>query len=186
MTHAADATKEKIVELLGAGISQSQVASACGVEESYISQLMEDEQFRELIQEKRAGKAVADKQIDDTIERIEKNALDKIERLLPFETNLMKVLKVFQAANAAKKKAESALQPQTNAGAVVNILMPQQALIQFKLTADSQVVEVGARALTTMPAAQIHAKLREKKAERLVVDATPAISERMAKRLAEF
>ena len=46
---------------------------------------MEDEQFRELIQEKRAGKAVADKQIDDTIERIEKNALDKIERLLPFE-----------------------------------------------------------------------------------------------------
>ena len=70
----------------------------------------------------------------------------------------MRVLKVAQVANAAKRKSEAATavqQPST----IVNIALPQQALVEFKLSTDKQVVEIDGRSLTTMPSHVVQAKL---------------------------
>lgn len=177
--------KDKIRDLLGAGVSQVQVANALGVEESYVSQLMADDRFREEVQTLRAAKATEYIEVDGKIEDLEKMALDKMIKLMPFETNLMKAAKIFQIANGAKKKAEAAVNSQP-ASTVVNITLPQSTIVNFKMSSDKQVVEVGGRSLVTMPSHVVNQKLKEKQALALLTDATPAIDAATAKKLAQF
>jgi len=76
--------KEYAVSLLAQGIPTSQVAAACGVDDSYISQLRADPEIQRQIAEARADHAVTDAKFDDTLERAEALALEKIEKNLPF------------------------------------------------------------------------------------------------------
>ena len=52
--------KDYAVSLLAQGIPTSQVAAACGVDDSYISQLRADPEIQQKIAEARAGHAVTD------------------------------------------------------------------------------------------------------------------------------
>ncbi len=186
MSNSGDAIKERILDLLGSGVTQVQVAAACGIDESYISQLMEDEDFRQQVLDKRASRVIEHKETDDTIDRIEKKSLEKLEKLIQFETNIMRVLRVFQAANAAKKKTESNVPATGTAGTVVNISVPMTAVVQFKMTPDAQVVEVGDRSMVTMPAQVVNKKLQERKAERLLASDAVLMPTDAMKQLAKF
>ena len=177
--------KDKVLDLLGAGVMQVQVAQALGVDESYVSQLMADESFRNEVQLRRAARAAEHIELDGKIEDLEEMALNKVLKLLPLETNLMKALKVFQVANAAKKKSEAAVNAQTPS-TIVNITMPQNALVHFAMTSDKQVVEVDGRSLTTMPSHVVSQKLKERRAQSLLSDLTPAIDSETARKLAAF
>jgi transcriptional regulator with XRE-family HTH domain len=177
--------RERVIELLGAGVTQSQVAAALGVEESYVSQLMSEEEVRAEVSNLRATKAAGYIQVDGTIENLEEVALERITRLLPMEANLMKALKVFQVMNAAKKKSESSIAPQQPAN-IVTINLPQQALVTFQMSSDKQVIDIAGRSLTTMPSHQLQARLKERQAATLLADQTPAIDPKLAARLAQF
>lgn len=177
--------KDKVIEMLGAGVLQVQVATALGVEESYISQLMAEDGVRDQVAQLRAIKATEYLQHDSAIEDVEAIALERVMKLIPMETNIIRALKVFQVANAAKKKSESSVTPQ-QPSSIVNITLPQQALVEFKMTVDKQVVEVQGRSMATMPSHVLQAKLRDKKAQELLADTTPAIQSDLAKRLAQF
>lgn len=182
---ALSSTQERILDLLAAGVSQVQTAAALGVEESYVSQLMANEEFRSAVSLKRADKAVDQIEHDGKIDDIEEKAWERVQKLLPMETNLMRVLKVAQVANAAKRKTETSIIPQ-QPSTIVNIALPQQALVHFKLSSDKQVVEVEGRSLATMPSHVVQAKMRERKAQTLLIDATPAIDSGTAAKLASF
>ena len=67
--------KDYAISLLAQGIPTSQVAAACGVDDSYISQLKADPEVQQKIAEARAGHAVTDAKFDDTLERAEALAL---------------------------------------------------------------------------------------------------------------
>lgn len=184
-TLSLNGTQEKILDLLGAGVPQVQVATAVGVDESYVSQLMAEDWFRGAVQERRAAHAVESIEHDEKIDSIERRAWERIDKLLPLETNLMKLLKVAQVANAAKRKSEVAV-ASTQPATIVNIALPQSALVQFKMTSDKQVIEIEGRSMNTMPSHVVQSKLREKKAASLLVDQTQLIPQDMASKLAAF
>jgi transcriptional regulator with XRE-family HTH domain len=178
--------QERVKDLLAAGVSQTQVASAVGVSESYISQLMENEEFRDEVIRARGEAALEDVKADEETDDIEGIARRKIKQLLPFENNVMKVLKVYQVMNGAKRKTEPAQQLQNTAGVIVNITLPQRAIVDFKLTSDRQVVEVAGRSMATLPSNVLHQKLRQEQANRLLLDKGQPIEDAVLKKLQKF
>lgn len=181
-----NATQEKIRDLLAAGVSQTQVAHAIGVDDSYVSQLMADEEFRTQVQDQRAKTAGAAVAADQEVESIEAIAREKIRKLLLVETNLMKVLQVYKTMNGADRKFASASASGMPAGTTVNIQLPQQAAIQFKLSSTKEVIEIEGRALATLPSHQVEKRLRELRAVQLVQDVTPLVDQALVQKLAQF
>lgn len=183
---ALNGTQQRIMELLGAGASQVQVAMAVGVEESYVSQLMADEGFRAAVQERRADVALKHAETDAKIDSIEEKAWRRLDQLVELETNTMKLLKIATAANAAKRRTDGSQQAASTSAPVVNITLPQSAVVEFKMTTDKQVVEIGGRSMNTMSSAHVHAALREKKAKELAQDVTPQVSGKTKQLLSDF
>lgn len=157
--------KDKIIEMLGAGVTPVQVALACGVSESYISQLLADEHVEAQVKALRVEKAAAyvehDAQLDSDEEVVRRKVRRNIDDgfLKPME-----LLKHFQVLNAARRKSEGAGTAQVPTSTIVQLHLPTAAAVQFKMTVDKQVVEIDGRAMTAMPAAQVAKMLREKKA----------------------
>jgi hypothetical protein len=102
------------------------------------------------------------------------------------ETNLMKLLKVATAANAAKRKSGGNAVTAPATAQIVNIQLPQSAVVEFKMTPDRQVVEISGRSMNTMSSAKVHAALREKRAKELVEDVTPQVNGKTADLLSQF
>lgn len=161
--------KGKIVEMLGAGVSPVQVALACGVSESYISQLLADEDIAQQVKELRVQRASAYVEHDDALDSDEEVARKLVRRNL--DTGLLKpmeALKHFQVLNAARRKSDSHGGAQVPTSTIVNLNLPPAAAVQFKLTTDKQVIEIDGRSMTAMPAQQVTKLLREKKAAEML------------------
>ena len=157
--------KSKIIEMLGAGCSPVQVALACGVGESYVSQLLSEEAIAERVAELRATRAAAYLEHDDAIDTDEEVARKLVRRNLDNGfLKPMEALKHFQVLNAARRKTDSGSNTQVPTSTVVNLNLPAMAAVQFKLTMDKQVIEIDGRSMTTMPAQKVTKMLREKKA----------------------
>jgi hypothetical protein len=161
--------KEKIVEMLGAGVTPTQVALACGVSDSYISQLLADENIATEVAEKRTVRAAAFVESDASLDSDEEIARSAVRRnldhgfLKPMET-----LRHFQVLNAARRKSDSHAGAQVPTSTVVQLNLPAAAAVQFRLTVDRQVIEVDGRSMTTMPAQRVTKMLREKKAQEML------------------
>lgn len=171
-----DYNKDKIIELLGAGISAVQVASACSVDESYISQLLSDDAINARVQALRVARASKYVEHDDSIETAEKNALALIARNLEnsFTLKPMEVLKHFQVLNAARKKTDGSSNAAVPQSTVVTLHIPAAAAVQFKMTTDKQVVEIEGRSMNTMPASAVNKLLRERKAKAQLLESLGA------------
>lgn len=171
--------RDKIIEMLGDGYSQTVVAAAIGVSDSYISQLVAEPEVAELIQAKRVAKLDGVKAHDDGIDSLEKDALAKMHRLLPFVTKPMEVVRIFEAANSAKRKHEQTgpqnVVPTTT---IVQVQLPAAALSHFKISTDRQVVEVEGRSMNTLPAKNLNEQLKQRQEARknspLITDASSA------------
>lgn len=168
---------EKIIELLGRGISQSSVAMAVGVSDGYISQLMADEEIKRRVQELRLKHLQAFTDHDDEVDDLESKALRKLHSLLPFVSKPMEAVRIFQVANTAKRKAEGVDPTQTGhvTAPIVQLNLPASAAVHFKLSMDKQVVEVEGRSLATLPSKELNKQLAERRENvPLISDATTA------------
>jgi hypothetical protein len=155
------------------------------VEESWVSQLMAEEEFREEVERMRGEAAAGRLENDKRIDSIEDRAWQKVEQLLPIQTDIMKVLKVAQAANTARRTAAGAIgvsQPST----VVQLTLPTAIHVEFKMSSDRQVVEVDNRPLQTMASSTVHALLNQQRAHKLLTDATPQVDDKTQRLLNEF
>lgn len=163
--------QEKIQEMLGAGLTQSQVAHAVGVDESYISQLMTDEEFVRTVQELRSEKASAFIEHDGRIDTMEQAALARISESIPF-MKPMDALKTFQTLNSAKRKTglNHGVQQVPSQIAILNL--PENASVVFQLSTDNQVVSVEGRSVATLPSSNVTAMLRKRQAEAQLVKLT--------------
>lgn len=160
-----DYTKDRVVELLGAGVTPVQVASAVGCSESYVSQLLAVPEIEAMVRKLRSERAAEYIEHDDSVQAAEKAALGLVRRnvdngfLKPMEA-----LKHFQVLNAARRKSDSTGGTAVPTNTIVNFTLPENAAVQFKMTTDRQVIEVDGRSMATLPAAQVAKMLREKKA----------------------
>jgi hypothetical protein len=133
--------KDYAVSLIAQGIPTSQVAAACGVDDSYISQLKADPEVQQRVAEARAGHVVADSQFDNTLERAEALALEKIEKNLPF-ANMGQALAAFRILNGARRRKDQFAQTEHNVSVTVALTLPQAAIPRYITNTKNEIIEV--------------------------------------------
>jgi hypothetical protein len=171
----ATSTRERAIKLLGQNIQQSLVASAIGVSESYISQLLVEEGVAAEIAQLKAASLEAAVEKDETIESLEKSALAKIKSQLTYVKSPLEAARVFQILNNAKK-ATQAPQLGDSAGVqIVQITLPAAARgssVRISLNTSNQVIDVEGRSMAPLPSKalpQLAKRLADKTAETVVV-----------------
>jgi len=152
--------KEHIRELLAKGLSQASVASIVGVDPSYVSQLMAQEQFAAEVGEGRALAVGAHIKRDERLDAIEDGMIGKVEEMVksPFMFRKpMEAVRALQIVNGLKRRASTVLDTQAgNAGAVVMLTMPTAIINNFYapvLDINQNVVKIGDTDLITIQSA---------------------------------
>ena len=177
MTSTTSNVRDRALTLLGNGIPHSAVAAALGVDASYITQLMSDEDFSEKVTEAKFTTLSKYNEHDSSIDALESKILVKMSESLPFMTKPLELLKSFQVLNSAKRKGHATAEPVTTKQTIVQLILPEITLQKFQSNIHNQVVQVGERSLVTMPSKQLlqitEVKNVESRIEKLSAGATP-------------
>lgn len=143
--------KEHAINLLAQGIPTSQVAAAVGVSDSYISQLKADEEVQRQIAERQAAHSIADSNFDDTLERAEAMALEKIEKNLPF-ANMGQALAAFRILNSARRRKDEFVQKDTAVSVTVNLTLPANNIPKYITNQANEIIEVEGKTMISASA----------------------------------
>jgi len=151
---------DKIKELLAAGLPNSTVASAVGCSESYISQLMANEEFREDVINRKTAALTANTKRDLSIDSIEDKVIAKLEELVDGNHiyKPQEVLRTFQVLNAAKRRGISANEHLHAQQTVVQLQIPPEFLRRFTgftIDGKGEVIESDGQTLVSMPASTL-------------------------------
>lgn len=156
-------SKERVLKLLGSGLSNDAVATAVGCEHSYISQLMAEEDFKEKVLELRSVALTAATERDRKADSLEERALDKLEGMLDWIHKPADMLKFFQVLNAAKRRGTTATDNLVINQQIVNLQLPAVALQKMVIDGRGEVVEIDGQSMLTMqPATLIRQIVAEK------------------------
>lgn len=146
---------DRIKSLLGQGLSGTVVASAVGCDPSYVSQLMDQEDFRNEVLVAKATKAEAGVGRDAKWDQVEDIALDKAIQMLPMVSRPSDLIRIAQMANAAKRRTTEFANGAESASPTVQLILPPSANIVLQMNAQAQVVEVDGRSMTPLPTAHL-------------------------------
>jgi hypothetical protein len=140
-------SKPQILEMLCQGLSPVQVSTTLGVSESYISQLLDDEDFKVELEEKKVAAAQEDIEYDNQIDRVEGTFLDRIESKAPL-ANLQQSLQAFSVLNKAKRRKDSAIiRSAPQAGTIVNLQLNINLIPQYLTNGKNEIVEVEGKSM---------------------------------------
>jgi hypothetical protein len=145
-----NSTEERVLHLLGSGIGPEQVASACGISVSRVSQLLSDEEFAQAVAELRFENLEKHNRLDNKYDQMEDTLLDSMQNLLPMLTRPLEILRAIQVINSAKRRGISAPEQVTHQQTVVNLVMPKAIVQQFTTNINNQVIQAGAQTLETI------------------------------------
>ncbi len=154
-------TKEHAILLLSQGIPTSQVAAACGVSDSYISQLKADPEVQAQIAEKQAAHSIADIQFDDDLETAENMALQKIKSNIAF-ANMGQAIAAFRILNTARRRADPVVASDAAVSVTVNLTLPQSAVPRYVTNANNEIIEVEGQTMLSATAKNLDQILAEK------------------------
>lgn len=159
------ASKDQIVSLLGLGLSNTEVALAVGVEPSYITQLMADDEFAAEVTTKRAAALTANSRRDASIDTIEDKLLNKLEEIVDNQQlyKPMEVLRAASVVNQMKRRGVQASSGSTVINNIVNLTLPAAVKRQYTLNNQSEVVDTDGQTLVTMPTSTLLKELANKR-----------------------
>lgn len=166
--------RDKIIEMLGKGISATQVAAAVGCDDSYVSQLMSDETVASEVARLRAEHFAIFVEQDAKLDDAEAQALQRLQTLVPFITKPSEAARVYSVLNAAKRRTHDSINAAQAPAQTVVLDLPQASRVALTVTHDRQVIEIAGRSMTTMPAKSLAAQLEQRNAARLLSAEVPA------------
>lgn len=146
----AQTTEEKAKSLLGAGATPSQVASALGVDPSYISQLLSNEEFSRQVTEIRYTSLVRHNERDGKLDTLEDTLIKKLQDLIPHMYKPSEIIHAFTRINQAKRRGSAAPEQAIQHQTVINLNLPTQILQHFTVNAKNQVIQAGQQELITV------------------------------------
>lgn len=159
----------KALDLLGSGVQPVQVAAAIGVSESYISQLLADEQFQLAVAQKRYDSLLAASERDASYDAIEDELLQKLKTSLAFMTKTGEILAAIKVINGAKRRGASSTVGASSQSQVVQLVLPAGVRARFAQDAQGQVVEVqtdtGSHSLLTATSSGVKQLLAAQKSQ---------------------
>ena len=147
--------KERIIALLGNGVSPAVAASAVGCSESYVTQIASDPEVAGRISllrfENLQAATVRDKKVDSLEDALIKKLEDSMDLLMrPAE-----IIKTFAIINAAKRRGAAAPEQAHIANQVIALFLPQHTAVHFQLSSSKEIIEVEGTPLITMPSSQL-------------------------------
>ncbi|RKX65257.1 MAG: hypothetical protein DRP42_05040, partial [Tenericutes bacterium] len=148
--------------------------AALGVEPSYISQLLSNEEFAAQVATLRYEALSKHNERDGAYDTLEDKLLAKLEKSLSLIFKPDTLLKAIQVVNGAKRRGQSAPEQVTNQNTVVSLLMPVQIVNKFTTNINNQVVKAGDQDLITIPSGQL-LKQTEQLLEERVESANPVL-----------
>lgn len=162
----AETLQGRIQKLLGQGLPTSVVASAVGCDPSYVSQLLENEEFKNTVLLTRATKAEGAVTRDGKWDKIEDMALEQAEKMLPLVTRPSDLVRLASMANSAKRRAAEYSGASETGAPVVNIILPAMAAVHFQINVNSQVVEIDGRSTAALPTKHLMEIVKDRRAAR--------------------
>ena len=179
------ATSEQIIEYAAKGMQQVQISRMLGVEESYVSQVVNTEEAQERIQARAAQISEVNAKFDTEAEEAEMTALQSVKRRLP-TANFQQSLQALRVLNALNKRRDTSPATRQVQGTVQTLTLPQQFVTQFVINSQSQIVEVGGRTMVSASAGQLPA-LAQAKLNRIAgTEEVPALSQPKVERTDEL
>jgi len=154
-------TDQKIKELLGNGLSNDVVASTVGVTPAYISQLMSEETFKQDVIEKRTQTLASHTIRDRSLDKIEDSLIERIGAAVEDHTiyKPQDLLRTFMVINGAKRRGVGVQEALVQTNKVVNLTISQKVVNKFTTNVHNEIVAIGDRDLTTIPATSLLKKL---------------------------
>ena len=162
------ATEERALSLLGQGCGPELVASAIGVSVSRISQLLSTPEFAEKVAELRFASLARHNERDQRADRIEDMLLEKLENVIPYITDPMKLVAAYTRINAAKRRGSSSPDAITTQTQVVALNIPSVVINQhvkqdITVNINNQVIKAGNQDLVTVQSASMEKLLARSK-----------------------
>lgn len=150
-------TRARAQELLGSGIAANLVAQTLGVSESYVSQLLSEDEFLKGVVALRYENLSRHNKRDQEYDALEDKALAMLKETLPMVFDPMKLSRIIQTLNSAHRRGQSAPDSITQQNTIVNLTMPtvivdRHAAAHAVITKDAnnQVIEAGGQTLVTI------------------------------------
>lgn len=143
-------TEQKAIKLLGGGYSPGTVATAVGVSESRISQLLSDPSFAAEVSELRFQNLNKHNELDAEYDAMEKQAAKQLKEMLPLIMRPGDLLKATAMLNNMKRRGQSAPEQMVQQNQVVNLLMPVMITQKFTTNVNNQVISAGNQTLETI------------------------------------
>ena len=161
-------TEDRALSLLGQGCGPELVASAIGVSVSRISQLLSTPEFAEKVAALRFASLARHNERDQRADRIEDLLLEKLENVIPYITDPMKLVAAYTRINAAKRRGSSSPEAITAQTQVVSLNIPSVVINQhvkqdITVNINNQVIKAGTQDLITVQSANMESLLARSK-----------------------
>lgn len=167
--------RDLALTLLSQGIQQHTVAETIGVDPSYISSLMADEDFKAELESKRLAETEENLAYDDKLDRAEEAFLERLQDKIRL-ANLRDSMQAFRVLNSAKRRRDrGVVNPSVVVGVAVNLQLPQVMVPKYVTNSKNEIVEVDGQTMVTTTASLLDKMVAAKKAAALPAPATPAI-----------
>lgn len=149
--------QEMIVKYLAQGMAQAQVAAAVGCSEGYVSQLLQQENIKEMISEARAKLPAPEEEevFKKKYVKLEDAVLNKLTNDLPY-AEYKEVIKLMEILNRRKEIKAPAVNIDNRQQTVV-LNIPQAAVPEIQLNANKEVIGIGDKSLAPMGAGGVKA-----------------------------
>lgn len=134
--------KDRVLKLLGSGLSSEMVANAIGCDPSYISQLLTDENFREEVAQLRVHSLTAASARDAKYDEVEDALLKKLADSLDYFLKPRDILTALATVNKMERRGTRPQESTVINNQVVNLSIPAQVHARFVLNSGQQVVAV--------------------------------------------
>lgn len=155
---------EKILHLLGTGLSSEVVATAVGCDPSYISQLLADEDFRNKVTERRLVSLTSATTRDQKYDTLEDRLLDKLDEVVQYITKPREVIAALAAMNKMERRGGKPQEQVTINNKIVNLVLPERVAMQFTTNSHQQVVGVNGKSMLTLDSRRLPELAGQKKA----------------------
>lgn len=164
---------KRILNYLCGGATPQQAASACGVDESYISQLKSEEDFQIQVAEKLSKDFEVAIKIDENYTEVEKVLSERLKSLIGYMTNADQVARILKTVSAIPKKVQQRipLNAEVNGTSIapVSLAIPIVAKNVFIVNPNSEVVKLNGKELVTLNSTSMDSLLKDKR-ERLTIE----------------
>lgn len=150
--------EDKALNLLARNISQSDVAKACGVDESRISQLIADDDFKKRLMEMKFQRYGEQAKMDESYDKMEAKLQQRFEQLIPMIQKPREVLDAMVKLNAMKRRSGIMDSDADKIGEVAVLTIPVAIIHKYNIKIENttnRVIEANGQPLLTAQPNQV-------------------------------